>query len=278
MNWFILAILAGTASNFFNIFNRSSLREKGDSTVYGWWFESIRFLIFLSIFLFNPIFPKEPVAYLWLSLFGLTEIGSIYFFMRSHQLTDLSLSTFVIKLQLIWTPIFAFIFISEHLSFADYGGIGIILVGIFIAVYSRGMKKDKGVIITFISSLLISLLSVFMKKSSEYASTPLILMFMSFPSIIILPLLMKQAKKRIRGISRKNLTKNMLGALSNVVSMYLAVSAVRLGSTSKVSAVFQGTMVIALAYSIIVLKEKKQMWQKIIGAGVTIFGLFILAQ
>lgn len=278
MSWFILAILAGAASNIFNIFNRSSLKEKGDSTVYGWWFELFRFLIFTGIFLLNPLFPKEPVAYVWLFLFGLTEVASIYFFMRSHQLTDLSLSTFVIKLQLIWTPLLAFIFINERLSLLDYCGIGVILIGIFIAVYSKEMKKDKGIIITFISSLLISLLSVFMKKSTEYATTPLILMAMSLPSILILPLLMKQARRRITSISKKNLTKNMLGVFANVVSMYLSVSAVRLGSTSKVSAVFQGMMIIALAYSIIFLKEKKQLWQKIIGASVVIVGLYLLAR
>lgn len=277
MNWFILAIFAGVASNLFNISNRSSLKEKGDSTVYGWWFELLRFLIFTGIFLLNPIFPKEPIAYVWLFLFGLTEVASIYFFMRSHQLTDLSLSTFVIKLQLIWTPVLAFLFINERLTPSDYGGIGIILFGIFVAVYSKDMKKDKGLIITFISSLLISLLSVFMKKTTEYAITPFILMWMSFPSIFILPILMKNAKKRILGISKKHLMKNTVGVIANALSMFLLVSAVHLDSTSKVSAVFQGMMIIALAYSIIVLKEKKQLWQKIMGATIMISGLYLLA-
>lgn len=66
--------------------------------------------------------------------------------------------------------------------------------------------------------------------------------------------------------------------MSNVVAMFLAVSAIRMGETSKVSAVYQGMMVIALLYGVIVLKERKQIWQKIIGAAITIFGLFILAQ
>lgn len=278
MDWFILAILAGAASNFFNIFNRSSLKEKGDSSVYAWWFELFRFVIFLGLFLLNPILPKDPTAYLWLFLFGLTEVASVYYFMKSHQLTDLSLSTFVIKLQLIWTPIVAFLFIGERLALSDYRGIGIILIGIFIAVYSKGMKKDKGIMITFISSILISFLSVFMKKSADLAVTPLVLMSMSAPAIFIFPMIMKQSKKRLLGISKKNLIKNMLGVIANGISMYLAVTAVRLGSTSKVSAVFQGMMIIALAYSILVLKEKKQVWQKLIGAGVTIFGLIMLAR
>lgn len=277
MNWFILALLAGAASNFFNIFNRSSLKEKGDSTVYAWWFELFRFLVFFIVFLTSPLIPPQPIAYIYLILLGLIEVSSVYFFMRSHRITELSLSTFVIKLQLIWTPLLAFIFINERLSLFDYCAIVIILLGIFIAVYTKGMKQDKGVTTTLISSLLISLLALFVKKAAEYTSTPLIIMSMSFPSILILPLLMKNAQNRIASIPRVSLRNNFFGAMSNVVAMYLSVSAVRIGSTSKVSAVYQGMMVIALFYSIVVLKEKKQLWQKIIGACVVVLGLSLLS-
>lgn len=278
MNWFILALLAGTASNFFNIFNRTSLKEKGDSTVYAWWFEVIRFVVFLFLFLPHVVFPQKIEDYFWLLLLGVNEAASVYFFMRSHQLTDLSLSTFVVKLQLIWTPLLAYLFIGERLSMSDYCAIGIILVGIFIAVYSKKMKKDKGIIITFISSILIALNAVFTKKVTGISNTPLIMMSMSLPAIILLPFLMKNSYKRIITIPKKTFMQCLSGTISNIVAMFLAVSAIRLGSTSKVSAVYQGMMVIALFYSIVVLKERKQMRQKIIGATVTIVGLFILSQ
>lgn len=278
MNWFILALLAGTASNFFNIFNRSSLKEKGDSTVYAWWFEVIRFVVFLIIFLPQHVLPHNPQDYFWLLVLGLNEAASVYFFMRSHQLTDLSLSTFVVKLQLIWTPLLAFLFIGERLSFLDYGAIGIILIGIFIAIYSKKMKNDKGVIITFISSLFIALNAVFTKQVTGTASTSFIIMCMSLPSLFILPLLMKNPYKRIVSVSKKTFIQCLSGAFSNIIAMFLAINAIRLGSTSKVSAVYQGMMIISLLYSIIVLKEKSQVWQKVIGTGVILFGLFILSQ
>lgn len=278
MNWFILAILAGAASNFFNIFNRSSLKEKGDSTVYAWWFEVIRFLVFFILFLPKQTLPRELETYIWLLLLGLNEAVSVYFFMRSHQLTDLSLSTFIIKIQLIWTPLLAFIFIGERLSLLDYGAIGVILLGIFIAIYSKKMKSDMGIITTFISSILIAMNAVLTKKVTGSTSTPFIMMSMSLPAIIILPFLMKNSYKRLVTISKKTFMICLSGTMSNVVAMFLAVSAIRMGETSKVSAVYQGMMVIALLYGVIVLKERKQIWQKIIGAAITIFGLFILAQ
>lgn len=277
MNWFILALLAGTASNFFNIFNRSSLKERGDSTVYAWWFEGIRFLFFLVVFLIQPVFPKSLDAYVWLFLLGLNEAASVYFFMRSHQLTELSLSTFVIKLQLLWTPLLAFLFIGEKLSLLDYGAIGVILFGIFIAIYSKKMKSNKGIGITFISSILIAMNAVLTKKVTETSSTPFIMMCMSLPALVLLPLVMKNTYKRIMGISRKTFLQCLSGTISNIIAMFLAVNAIRLGSTSKVSAVYQGMMIISLIYSIVVLKEKKQIGQKIVGAGIVILGLYILS-
>ena len=278
MSWFILALLAGTASNVFNIFNRSSLKEKGDSTVYGWWFELMRFLIFFIVFLPQWTFPQKGESYMWLLVLGLNEAASIYFFMRSHQLTDLSLSTFVIKIQLIWTPLLAFIFIGERLSLLDYGAIGVILLGIFIAIYSKKMRSDKGMIVTFISSLLIAMNAVLTKKVTGTSNTPLIMMSMSLPAIVILPFLMKDSYKRLVTISKKTFMTCLSGTISNVVAMFLAVNAIRIGETSKVSAVYQGMMIIALLYGIFVLKERNQMWQKIIGACVVIGGLYLLAQ
>ncbi|MCX6730247.1 MAG: DMT family transporter [Candidatus Roizmanbacteria bacterium] len=278
MNWFILALLAGTASNFFNIFNRSSLKEKGDSTVYAWWFEVIRFIVFRIIFLPQHILPQHVEDYFWLLLLGINEAVSVYFFMRSHQLTDLSLSTFIVKLQLIWTPLIAFVFIGERLSLLDYGAIGIILIGIFIAIYSKKMKSDKGIVITFISSLFIALNAVFTKKVTGISSTPFIIMMMSLPSIFILPLLMKNSYKRIVTISKKTFLQCLSGSISNIIAMFLAINAIRLGSTSKVSAVYQGMMVISLLYSVIVLKERRQLWQKVIGVVVILLGLYVLSQ
>jgi drug/metabolite transporter (DMT)-like permease len=197
--------------------------------------------------------------------------------MRSHKLAALSLSIFVIKLQLVWTPLLAFFLIEERLSPLDYGAIGIILVGIFIAVYRKGMKNDSGIIITLISSLFIALNAVLIKKVTDSFSTPLLMMGMSLPAIIILPFLMRGAKKRILSISKPTFLQNLFGSVLNVVAMYLVVSAIRLGSTSKVSAVYQGMMVISLFYSIIILKEQKQLWQKIVGAGIILIGLYLLS-
>lgn len=277
MSWLILALLAGTASNVFNVINRTTLKERGDSTLYSWLFEVVRLVIFFIAFAVNPVFPTQSATYGWLMLLGINEAASVYFFMKSHRHTKLSLSTFLIKLQLIWTPLLAYFIIQERLNKGDYLGISVILIGIFIGVYSPKMKADKGVVITFVSSIFISLNAVFTKAAAGDASTPFILFMMSLPSVLLFPFLMKQFKDRLQHMNGAFVRNTLVGVLFNVIAMSLAVSAIRLGSTSKVTAVYQAMMIVSVLYGIVVLKEKEQIIQKLVGTVITIYGLILLA-
>lgn len=277
MDWFLLALLAGTASNIFNVVNRSTLKDDGDSTLYSWLFETLRLIVFTFVFVMNASFPRHFSTYLWLIALGINEAISVYFFMKSHRHTKLSLSTFLIKLQLIWTPFLAYVLINERLNSSDYLGIGIILLGIFVGVYSSRMKADKGIVITFISSIFISLNAVFTKAAAGDASTSFILLMMSLPSVLVFPFLMKSFAPRIRNMNGLFVKSVTASVVFNVVAMSLAVNAIRLGSTSKVTAVYQGMMIVSVLYGIIVLKEKEHIIQKLIGTAITLFGLALLA-
>jgi drug/metabolite transporter (DMT)-like permease len=276
MNWFLLALLAGTASNIFNIFNRSSLKERGDSTLYSWFFELVRFFIFFAYFLTSPAFPTHLSTYMWLAALGCNEAFSVYFFMKSHRHTKLSVSTFIIKLQLIWTPLLASLFIGERLSMRDYTGIAVVLLGIGVGIYNPKMKPDKGTIITLISSFFIALNAVFTKGAADGASTPFLMMCMSLPAALFFPFLMKQFRHRAIHMSRQFILNSISGIVFNIIAMTLAVSAIRLGSTSKVTAVYQAMMIIAIIYGVIFLKERENIPQKLAGSAITVLGLFLL--
>lgn len=276
MDWLTLTILGGLASTVFNIFNRAALKTDGDSSVYGWWFELLRMGIFVVLFLFDPIFPSDFMSYFWLAALGMVELVSIYFFMKAHQLTELSLSTIVIRLRLIWTPLFAYFLLGEQLRPAEYIGIFVILIGVVIAISPRTLKIDRGVVVTLISSLVLTVLSLIQKKTALIASPPLVMIAMSLPSVLLLPLLIKNAKKRLVSIKKKSFTQNLMGTLFNVVSMYCLIAALRFESTSKVNTIFQSMMVVSLFFGIVFFHERKQMWQKIVGTVVTICGLFFL--
>lgn len=276
MDWLTLTILGGLASVVFNIFNRAALKTNGDSSVYGWWFEVLRMGIFILLFLLDPVFPTDLMSYFWLAALGMVELVSIYFFMKAHQLTELSLSTIVIRMRLIWTPIFAYFLLGEKLSPAEYFGIFIVLTGVVIAVSPRTLRLDRGIVVTLISSLVLTVLSLIQKKTALIASPPLVMIAMSLPSVILLPLLIKNARKRLFSLKKKSFMQNLMGTLFNVISMYCLIAALRFESTSKVNTIFQSMMVVSLFFGIVFFHERKQMWQKIVGTVVTLCGLFFL--
>lgn len=175
-----------------------------------------------------------------------------------------------------WTPIFAYFLLGEKLSPAEYFGIFIVLTGVVIAVSPRTLRLDRGIVVTLISSLVLTVLSLIQKKTALIASPPLVMIAMSLPSVILLPLFIKNARKRLFSLKKKSFLQNLMGTFFNVISMYCLIAALRFESTSKVNTIFQSMMVVSLFFGIVFFRERKQMWQKIVGTAVTLCGLFFL--
>lgn len=274
--WVYLAILAGLASNLYNIFNRFALRKDGDSTAYAWWTEFIRFFIALSFLSFDFSLNLKGNAVFILLLLGIVEAISAFIFMKMHQYTHLSISTIISRTRLVWIPIIAFFFLGERLNFIEYVGIGVLFLGLSIAVAPHKLKSDRGIQLSYLSALAVALLSVVMKSASSLVSTSVLLIFMSITSVIVFPFFMKNAKDRIIGVVRKNFLVILAASFSNTLSMYLYIFALRLGDVSKVTAIYQGMMIVSILGGIILLKERQDVLRKIIGALITIGGVILL--
>ena len=128
--WLILSILTGLASNGFNFFNRFILRNGDDATAYGWYLQLIRVLVFGILAFFDFRIIITPYSLFLFIIYGLTEFLGIYFYMKMHAFSDLSISTILSRTRMIWIPIIAFFFINEQLGLRDYIGIAIIFIGI----------------------------------------------------------------------------------------------------------------------------------------------------
>lgn len=114
-NWFILAAAAGLSSALFNFVGRKSL-QGGDSTAFSWFFELLRLIIFSALLIID--FKLEPsfLNFFVLVALGVTEFVSVYVFTKMHSLTELSLSSIISRLRLVWVPFFAFVLLGERLS------------------------------------------------------------------------------------------------------------------------------------------------------------------
>lgn len=276
MSWIFYAIAAGIATNVFHVVSRKTLRGNGDSTAFAWWFEVIRIFIFIPFLLFDFHLEYSIQSYVSLTLLGIAEVAFIYLLMRVHQLTEVSLSSIVSVLRLVWTPLLAFVFIAERLTTLEYLGIAVITLGIFVVASPRRIKTDKSQWILIVFSGVSAIIGILMKQASLYASSSVVMIAMAIPSIILLPLLMRNQFGRIIKMGNDLFVTNVFVGLLSAISGYLFLTAVRIGPTSVVISVYQGMILTSVFTGIIFLKERKDVGKKLVGMAITLCGMLLL--
>ncbi len=275
-NWVIIAVLAGVFSNLGSFFFRYLLKDGDDSTAYAWFYELMRLCIFSFIALFSFKLSVDIRSLTMLVILGILEFLAIFFMMKMHAFSHLSVSTIVLRTRLIWIPIIAFFLFHESLSLLEYSGIAILFFGLSIVTSPRKWLVDKGTTFAFIAAFATALVNIALKETSLVASISVAMVFMALPSVILFPLFMKNARKRIKTSLKTNFKLKFLSGIINAAAIYLLALAISFGSVSKVSAIYQGMMIVAVIAGIFILKEKENALRKIIGSVITILGVLLL--
>ncbi len=276
-SWIILAALAGLGSNILNFFSRSLLKDEGDSTAWAWTFEFLRLLFFIPFLFFDFKLILSFKSLIILLTVGITEFISIYLYMQMHRLTHLSVSTILSRTRLIWVPIIAFLFFGERLTGLEYFGIALLFLGLITVIAPHRLFLDKGALYANCAAFIIAINTILLKQALPFASTPVIMIFFSLPSVILFPLFMKNAKQRLINQNLDKKIPKLVGAGTNVAALFLLLAALNLGEVSKVNAVYQGMLVFGVLAGIILLKERKDIMKKLLGTAVTVIGILLLA-
>lgn len=172
--WAILAIVAGIFSNILNFFSRFILKEGGDSTVWAWTFEFLRFAFFLPFVFFDYHLTLSFKAITILLFVGLTEFISVYLYMKMHKYSHLSISSILSRTRLIWVPVIAFLFFGERLTGLEYVGIALLFLGLSVVVAPHKLFVDKGAIYANAAAFIIAINTILLKQATPFASTPVI--------------------------------------------------------------------------------------------------------
>lgn len=275
-NWVILAALGGIASNIFNFLSRYLLRKNGDPTSWAWTYEFLRLPVFIVMAFFDYSLTINLTSIILLLGVGLTEFISVYLYMKMHAYSQLSISTIVSRTRLIWIPIIAFLFFGEKLAISEYLGIVLLFVGMSFAVAPNRFFIDKGAIYANLAAFVIAIGTILLKLATSYASVSVILVCFSLPSVLLFPLLMKNAKIRLLGKFEKNFLIKAVATLASAVATTLLIAALKIGDVSKVNAIYQAMMVTGVVAGIILLKERENILKKLIGTALAVTAIFFL--
>lgn len=275
-NWLILVIISGLSSNFFNTILRRTLRDGRDSTAYAWWFELFRLIFFVFLLPWDYAFVFSYSNLFWLLLLGLSEVVGVYTYMRMHSLTELSISSIITRLRSIWVAILAFALLGERLTLWQYVGVGTVVLGTLVVQQSYKFRLDKSMKVAIIFTLASAISTIIMKHTTTYASVSVINLAFSLPSVLLLPLLMKNPLARIKATLPVTLKSNLAASLFNNLTMLTLVAALKLTNASQVTGVFQGVTMLAVVIGIFVLDERDHKMRKLVAAAITTLGIMLL--
>jgi drug/metabolite transporter (DMT)-like permease len=275
--WVLLAVLAGVGSNLFNFLNRYLLKDKDDPTVYAWYYELLRFVIFSLFWIWDSHLIINPRSLTIFFFLGVTEFFAVYWYMKMHSVSQLSISAILSRTRMIWVPILGFLIIHETLKTTDYFAIFIIFLGTSIVMAPKKLFVDKGALYANISAFMIALNVIFTTMALPYASNSAINAIMSLPVVILFPLLMKNSTRRIKTLRYNNLPLKSAAIGVSIIFLFLFTAALRIEDASKVNAVYQGMLILSVLAGIIFLKERENIARKLIGASITIIGVVLLS-
>lgn len=275
-NWLVLSVLAGLFSSLFNYGFRYVLKDNRDSSSFSWWFEFLRVLIILFILPFDFYLKLNLITIVLLLGIGFTEFLSIYFYSKMHKESELSVSTIILRLRIVWVPIAAFMISGERLSLTNYLGIFIIFAGLSFISSPKKIMYDKGMILSLICSLITAILAILTKSVSSNVSAPVVVLSMSLPSVFLFPIFVKNWRGRAKDLYNKNKIAILLVAASSVISMYFQINALVSGTVTQVMGVFQAMSFVTVLIGVFLMNEREKMWQKLMGSAVVIIGAWLL--
>lgn len=274
--WILLAIASGIASNLFNFSSRHYLKEGEDSTPFAWLLEVFRVAISLLFLPFNFFLILNTQSLIAFFLLGISEVCSIYFIMKMHSYSHLSISTIISRTRLIWVAALSYLVFGETLTLIQFLAIMVLLLGISIVSSPKKVTADKGVIYAYLSAFFAAMVAITIKSASSYTFLPGIVVIMGIFPIIIFPLLMKNSIKRISTATKTLSFSAVFPFTTNILSIYGYAWALSLGPASIVAALYQGMMIIAVIGGIVFLNEKQDIGKKIIGSTLALGAILLL--
>lgn len=277
-SWVLLAIAAGLLSNTFNFFSRYFLKDNDDASIWAWFFELGRFIAFSAILLFDFSIKKDPLTIVFLLSVGITELVSVYFTMKMHAYSHLSISTILSRTRIIWIPIIGFLLFKEQLHTLEYLGIFILFIGVSITISPRKFFVDKGALFANAAAFSLAFNTIFLKLALPYASYSAILVASATPSVLVFPFMIKNAKSKFLKFARERLWLKIFAVLTHIFSIYIFLHALQTGEASRVNAIYQGMLITSVFAGIFILKEKQDIVKKIVGATITIIGIILVTQ
>ncbi len=262
--WIILAFASSFFAGITSVLAKCGIKNT-DSTVA----TAIRTVVvlvmsFLMVLLTDKVDALGSIgtkAWIFLALSGIATGASWLCYFRALQMGDISKVAPIDKSSTVLTSVLAFIILAEKMSVVKWICLAIILAGTLLMTVKKSTGKFSGnkyIIYAVLSAVFASLTSILAKIGIENVPSNTAT-FVRTAVVLIMAWMMvfvtKKTKRRGE-ISKKELAFLILSGIATGASWLCYYRAIQLGKVSVVVPIDKLSIIITVAFSAIVFKEK----------------------
>jgi drug/metabolite transporter (DMT)-like permease len=239
-------------------------------------------IITIVIFLCSKTPFSVPMHLLpWLGLGASIVLSTIgdYLILVSSKYADVADTSILLPLSNLWIALIAVVALGESITPFRWLAIGCIVVGSMITIAKTGrILLNKGIIAVLIYGIVNAIMvNIDKGVSPNFSLYVYIIIAYGTSSIILSFLLGRHALQTLKlEWKRQGWWLVVIGATWALFSIMI-LSAYKLADVSTVIPFMRLFIVITTAYSLIFLKERERIWQKIIGSVIVTVGAILLA-
>lgn len=282
MSWQLLTLLSIVLFSLNSLFHKVIMREEqSDPYAQTIAFYGLVGIISLFIAIFNGGFQyKIPLQLLpyFIPLACFSTVAPVLLF-HSIKRIDASEVSILVSTQRLWIVIAAFILLNEPFSYNKLLGTIVILIGISIALWKKNrFVLNKEILYVLLAAIMYGLAettSYFILRSVDALS---FIVYVSLIPAILLTIIKPRSIKKLKFyLTPKLALAIILVSLNDVLASLFGYLAYQIGrNASQIAPLLATNTMLSVILAIIILRERTNVANKIIGATIVVCGLILV--
>ncbi len=261
--------------------SRSILKKDDDHRVFALFMQFIPLLLWLPLLLVEPVrVPEKIDGWALLAIAGALWAAQQLVFFKSHRFIEVSLREPIHRTQLIWTALFATLFLGETFGQIQIAGMALILSGSVLIGYTRksGQGERYGLYLAFIAAFLLGAVMTLEKVAVSFFNANAYPVFVTVfsGSFMLLACLRNDLLSRATFQLKKYGKKIALASCFAALGYWSFIQALSQGPAGLVVSIHQLSLVFATFGGIFLLQERQGIPVKLAGMALALAGAWLI--
>ncbi len=276
--WFFFAALTGTLYTAETLLGRFLLRSQKDAWAFSFFYSLVGTVITLPFMLADLRVSNELGAWSLAILVGVLIVCHNLLLFKATNHLEASLIGALGKLRLAWVLVLSIIFLGAAFSWSQLAGTVLtILAGVVIIHRFKRPQSMTGIILIVASTIFAALIIITTKYLLHSFSVASLTFFATFlPATILNFVLMPKASTRIKKLFRDDWRIVLLACGLGTFANLALNKALSLHDASSVVIISEVFLILVLVGEHTLLKEKEQLWVKILSVALAILGAIFI--